>query len=187
MTNIAILASGNGTNAQRIIEYFVGSADINIAVVITNKEDAFVRNRANRFGIKDIYLSKADFKTPKKIIQLLNKYRIDWVVLAGFLQLIPGEVIKEYENKIINLHPALLPNYGGRGMYGMHVHEAVIANKEAVSGITIHYVNEVYDKGKIIFQAQCKIKPNDTPETLAQKIHELEYEHYPKVLESLIR
>ncbi len=187
MTNIAILASGNGTNAQRIIEYFVGSADINIAVVITNKEDAFVRDRARRFGIKEVYLSKADFNNPSKLCQVFYRHRVDWIVLAGFLLLIPKEVINAYNNRIINIHPALLPKYGGKGMYGMNVHKAVIANKDKHSGITIHYVNEVYDDGKIIFKTKCKVTPDDTPETLAEKIHQLEYEYFPKVIEDLIR
>ncbi len=187
MTNIAILASGNGTNAQRIIEYFVGSADIKVAIVISNKEDAYVRQRARTFGIKEVYVSPSDFKNPEKISRIFYQYRIDWIILAGFLQLIPPVLIKEYNKRIINIHPALLPKYGGKGMYGMHVHESVIANKDKSSGITVHFVNEVYDDGEIIFQASCKIKREDTPETLAEKIHQLEYEHYPKIIEDLIR
>ena len=187
MTNIAILASGNGTNAQRIIEYFVGSADIKIAIVITNKEDAYVRKRASNFGIKEIYVSRTDFNNPDKINRIFYQNRIDWIILAGFMQLIHEDVIKKYKNHIINIHPALLPKYGGKGMYGMNVHEAVIANNEKTSGITIHYVNEEYDKGAIIFKTKCKVSPEDTPETLATKIHQLEYEHYPRVIEELIR
>ena len=187
MTNIAILASGNGSNAQRIIEYFVGSADIKVAIVISNKEDAYVRQRARTFGIKEVYVSRSDFDNPQKISRIFYQYRIDWIILAGFIQLIPPVLIKEFNNRIINIHPALLPKYGGKGMYGMHVHESVIANKDKTSGITVHFVNEVYDDGEIIFQTTCKVNADDTPESLAEKIHELEYEHYPKVIEDLIR
>lgn len=187
MTNIAILASGNGTNAQRIIEYFADDREINIALIISNKEDAYVRQRALRYGIKEAYVSKEDITNTDKVSRLLNKNLVEWIILAGFMQLIPEKLIKEYDHHIINIHPALLPKFGGKGMYGMRVHEAVIAKGAKTSGITIHYVNEEYDKGAIIFQANCKITEEDTPETLAEKIHELEYEHYPRVIGELIR
>ncbi len=186
MTNIVILASGNGSNAQRIIEYFFGNKQVCFSFVITNKEDAYVRQRAENLGIQSVYLSKNEITQTDILLSLLKENQIDWVVLAGFLLLIPSNVILAYKNRIINIHPALLPNYGGKGMYGMRVHEAVIANKEKESGITIHYVNEKYDEGNIIFQAKCAIDKNDTPETLASKIHLLEHEYFPKVLEELI-
>lgn len=186
MTNIAILASGNGSNAQRIIEYFSGNAKVKVAIVITNNENAYVRQRAAMLGVKDVYISRADFKSGEKVVETLRQNNIHWVILAGFMQLIPSLLIKDFPNKIINIHPALLPAYGGKGMYGMHVHEAVIANKDAESGITIHYVNEVYDDGEIIFQAKCSLNAEDTPDSLAEKIHELEHAHFPKVIEQLI-
>ncbi len=186
MTNIALLASGNGSNAQRIIEYFSGNAAVNIALIISNNQTAYVRQRAANLGVKEVYISRTDFKNGEKVVDILTQNKIDFIVLAGFMQLIPSIIINKYQHKIINIHPALLPAYGGKGMYGMHVHEAVIANKETASGITIHYVNEVYDDGEIIFQASCQLNDEDTPETLAQKIHELEHAHFPRVIEQLI-
>ncbi len=186
MTKIALLASGSGSNAQRIIEYFSANKNISIPFVVCNKEDAFVRERAKKLGVNSIYLSKNEITQTDALLNLLKENQIDWIVLAGFLLLIPSNIIQAYKDKVINIHPALLPNYGGKGMYGMRVHEAVIANKEKESGITIHYVNESYDEGNIIFQAKCIIDKNDTPERLAAKIHLLEHEHFPKVLEKLI-
>jgi phosphoribosylglycinamide formyltransferase 1 len=185
-TNIAILASGNGSNAQRIIEYFSTEKHIHFPVIITNKADAYVRNRAAQLNIPSVYLSKTEISQTDALLQLLKDNKIDWIILAGFLLLIPQQIIQAYSNRIINIHPALLPKYGGKGMYGMHVHEAVIANKETESGISIHYVNEYYDEGNIIFQAKCKIAENDTAEDLAHKIHLLEYEYFPKVIEDII-
>ncbi|MFZ4400366.1 MAG: phosphoribosylglycinamide formyltransferase [Bacteroidales bacterium] len=186
MINIAILASGSGSNAQRIIEYFSANTNIVFPFIITNKEDAFVRERAKNLGIKSIYLSKDEILQTDSLLNLLKANKIDWIVLAGFLLLLPSEIIHEFKDKIINIHPALLPKYGGKGMYGMRVHEKVIAEKEKESGITIHFVSERYDEGKIIFQAKCKIDINDNPMTLAENIHLLEYEYFPKVLEKLI-
>ena len=186
MIRIAILASGNGSNAQRIIEYFADNKDILFPFVITNKEDSYVRKRAESMGIPSIYISNSELKKGGSLLNLLIENKIDWVILAGYLLLIPSNVIKAFSNKIINIHPALLPKYGGKGMYGMKVHEAVIANSEKESGITIHFVNENYDEGDIIIQAKCSISDDDNPEILSQKIHFLEHEFFPKVIEDLI-
>lgn len=186
MIRIAILASGNGSNAQRIIEYFADNKDILFPFVITNKEDSYVRKRAESMGIPSIYISNSELKKGGSLLNLLIENKIDWVILAGYLLLIPSNVIKAFSNKIINIHPALLPKYGGKGMYGMKVHEAVIANSEKESGITIHFVNENYDEGDIIIQAKCSISNDDNPEILSQKIHFLEHEFFPKVIEDLI-
>lgn len=184
--NIAIFASGEGTNAQCIIDYFKNSSSIKIAVIISNKENANVLNRAKKEGIPTLTVNKTNFYENNLTIQQLNNYKIDLIVLAGFLWIIPESLIKTFPNKIINIHPALLPKYGGTGMYGMNVHKAVIEAKEKESGISIHYVNEKYDEGKIISQHTCVVNENDTPESLAKKIHQLEYEFYPKVIEELL-
>ena len=186
MIRIAILASGNGSNAQRIIEYFADNKDILFPFIITNKEDSYVRKRAESMRIPSIYISNSELKKGGSLLNLLIENKIDWVILAGYLLLIPSNVIKAFSNKIINIHPALLPKYGGKGMYGMKVHEAVIANSEKESGITIHFVNENYDEGDIIIQAKCSIADDDNPEILSQKIHFLEHEFFPKVIEDLI-
>ncbi len=186
MIKIAILASGSGSNAQRIIEYFSANKNICFPFIIYNKENAFVRERAKKLGIKSIYMSKNEIVHSDALLNILKEYQIDWVILAGFLLLIPSEIIHTFKSRIINIHPALLPKYGGKGMYGIKVHEVVIANKEKESGITIHYVNEKYDEGNIIFQAKCTIEENDTPDILANKIHLLEHKYFPKVIEELI-
>ncbi len=186
MINIAILASGSGSNAERIITYFKNNKNINISFIITNKEDAYVRERAALLQIPCFYYSNKHLKSNHFLLPILQENSIDWIILAGYLLLIPHEIIQAYTNKIVNIHPALLPNYGGQGMYGMNVHKAVISNKETESGISIHYVNEKYDEGNIIFQAKCNITETDDAESLAEKIHLLEYEYFPKVIESLI-
>jgi len=186
MTRIALLASGSGSNAERIIEYFSSNKNICFPFILCNKKDAFVMERAKKLGINAIYLGKDEITNTGTLLEILIENKIEWVILAGFLLLIPSEITKAFHNKIINIHPALLPDYGGKGMYGMRVHEAVIANKDIESGISIHYVNEKYDEGNIIFQAKCAIDLNETPESLAEKIHLLEYEYFPKVIEKLI-
>lgn len=186
MINIAILASGSGSNAERIITYFKNNKNINISFIITNKEDAYVRKRAELLQIPCLFFSNKQLKSNHFLLSVLQENHIDWIILAGYLLLIPPEIIQAYTNKIVNIHPALLPNYGGQGLYGMNVHKAVISNKETESGISIHYVNEKYDEGNIIFQAKCNITETDDAESLAEKIHLLEYEYFPKVIESLI-
>ncbi|MDR0364274.1 MAG: phosphoribosylglycinamide formyltransferase [Bacteroidales bacterium] len=183
---IAIFASGNGSNAQRIAEYFADNANVEIALILSNKKDAFVLERAKTLQIPAFYFPKSQFLSGKDIIALLESYQIDLIVLAGFLLLIPKSIIDAFPNQIVNIHPALLPKYGGKGMFGNHVHEAVITSNEKESGITIHFVNEKYDDGTYIFQATCDISPTDTPDSLAQKIHALEHEHLPKIIEKLL-
>ena len=184
--HIAIFASGSGTNAEQIISHFKGSSTGKIKILCSNKPDAYALVRAQKHNIPTCIFSRDEFYKSDKIIKRLQEEEIDLIVLAGFLWLVPVELIRAFPNKIINIHPALLPNYGGKGMYGMYVHKAVIESVDAESGISIHYVNEKYDEGKIIFQARCKIDQDDTPETLAKKIHQLEYEYFPKVIEELI-
>lgn len=187
MKRIVIFASGSGTNAQRITEYFASNPKVSIVRMYCNKKDAYVLQRAEILGIPSTLFNRDDFYKSDKITGLLLQDNPDLIVLAGFLWLIPDSIIKMYPNKIINIHPALLPKYGGKGMYGSFVHEAIIKAGEKESGITIHYVNEYYDEGMTIFQAKCKIKENDTAEDLAAKIHELEYKYFPveiaKILE----
>ena len=185
MVRIGIFASGEGTNVQRFIDYFKGRNDIKIALVVCNNSKARVLERAAMAGIPSLLLDKESFYNSSKVVEELQQ-KIDFIVLAGFLWMIPQNLIAAFHNKMVNIHPALLPAYGGKGMYGMRVHEAVIQNKEKRSGISIHYVNEHYDEGEIIFQKGCDISTSDTPETLAQKIHELEHRYYPEVVEKLL-
>lgn len=187
MKRVAVFASGSGTNFQQICEYFIEkNSDIKIELLIVNKKNAYVLERAKQLNVKSQYFNREDFYYSDRVVECLKENQIDFIVLAGFLWLIPDNILKEYPNKIINIHPALLPNYGGKGMHGHHVHQAVIAAKEQESGITIHYVNEKYDEGNIIFQAKCSITPEDTADSLAEKIHLLEKEHFPKVIDSLL-
>ncbi len=186
MTRIAIFASGSGSNAENIVNYFSNNSNVEVSLILTNKPTAFVLERAKKLGIKSVVFNKIDFLETDEILNILMKNSINMIVLAGFLLKIPKNLTKSFPEKIINIHPALLPKYGGKGMYGDHVHKSVIENKETESGITIHYVNENYDEGKIIFQAKCQINDTDDYEDLAKKIHELEYEHFPKVIERII-
>ena len=185
MNNIAIFASGSGSNAQAIIEHFLAKEKKPVKLILSNKADAYVLERAKKLDIKSIVFNKEQFYNSDTIINTLENEKIELIVLAGFLWLIPDNILKKFSNRIINIHPALLPKFGGKGMYGMKVHEAVVANKETQSGITIHYVNEEYDRGEIIFQAKCTVTPNDTAEMVAQKIHELEYTHFPRIVEQI--
>ncbi len=185
MSKIAIFASGSGSNAENIINFFKENKKIEISLVFSNNKNAGVIQRAVNLGVKHHIFSRTDFYNSEKVLQKLKSNNIDFIVLAGFMWLIPEYLIDAYPNTIINIHPALLPKYGGKGMYGMNVHKAVVENRDPESGITIHYVNKEYDDGNIIFQAKCKVKANDTPETVAKKVHELEYEHFPKVIEQL--
>lgn len=182
MKKIAIFASGSGSNAENIIIASVNCSYMTVDSVFCNVPDAFVLERAKKYHIPTFVFTRNELNDPGKILRQLRERKIDFIVLAGFLWLIPSHIIAAYPARIINIHPALLPLYGGKGMYGMRVHEAVIAAREKKSGITIHYVNEHYDKGNVIFQAYCDIMPSDTPDTLAQKVHALEYEYFPAVI-----
>lgn len=187
MINISIFASGNGSNAENIIKYFANNELIKIKQIITNNPDAYVIQRAKKFNIPSIIISKKELNNEDFICEKLIKDNINYIVLAGFLLLIPSFLVKQYNKKIINIHPALLPKYGGKGMYGDYVHKSVIDNNEKESGITIHFVNEYYDEGNIIFQAKCKVDKTDDYKSLAIKIHKLEYEFYPKIIETIIK
>ena len=186
MKHIAIFASGSGTNTEKIITCFQNNEEIKIALIVSNKTDAFVLKRAEKNKIPTLILKREEFYETENIVDELNNYKIDLIVLAGFMWLVPTSLIRAFPDKIINIHPALLPKFGGKGMYGLHVHRAVLNAKEKETGITIHYVNERYDEGKTIFQTRCTINKDDTPETLAEKVHQLEYEHYPLIIERLL-
>ncbi len=185
MIQIAIFASGNGSNAAKIIEHFKLQKDVSF-VVLSNNANAFVIERAKRLGVEVAVFEKNDLYKTKSVLRFLECKEIDLIVLAGFMWLIPSNFVTAFPNKIINIHPALLPKYGGKGMYGENVHQAVIKNKETQSGITIHLVNEKYDDGQIIFQEKIEIEPKDTAEILAHKIHTLEHLYYPLIIEELI-
>ncbi len=185
-TNLAIFASGAGSNAQKIIDHFKNSDHIKIALIVCNKPGAGVLNIAAKENIPALLIDKEKFFRGNGYTDELKENNISFVVLAGFLWKIPSTLIDAYPRKIINIHPALLPNYGGKGMYGNYVHEAVIAAREKESGITIHYVDGHYDNGDIIFQARCPVLENDTPASLANRIHQLEHEHYPNVIEEIV-
>lgn len=186
MRNIAIFASGSGTNAENIIQYFSTRNTAKVSLVLSNKRQAMVLKRAEALKIRTVFFEHKEFYVTGKVLRYLALYKIDFIVLAGFLWLVPESIIEQYPGRIINIHPALLPAYGGKGMYGDIVHKAVITNRDKKSGITIHYVNKQYDEGDIIFQERCKVDPSDTPDTLAAKVHTLEYAHYPKIIEKLV-
>lgn len=186
MHQIAIFASGAGSNAARIIDRFRHHPSIKISLIVCNKPDAGVLNIAAKEHIPVLLIEKERFFRGDAYVGQLQELTIDFIVLAGFLWKIPSALVQAFRGRIINIHPALLPKYGGKGMYGRLVHEAVIAAREKESGISIHYVDELYDHGQIIFQASCSIGENDTPETLAQKVHLLEYEHYPRIIEKIV-
>ncbi len=181
---IALFASGSGSNAQKIIEYFADNKLVEVNCLLSNRQNAFAIERARLAGVDTLIFNRDQFYNSTFVSDWLHERRIDLIVLAGFLWLVPENLVREFE--ILNIHPALLPQYGGKDMYGMNVHRAVIENKEEYSGITIHYVNERYDEGAIIFQATCPVDENDSPESLADKIHTLEHQYYPKVIEEII-
>lgn len=183
---IAIFASGSGTNAENIIRYFQENEWISTVVVLSNKENAYVLERARNLEIPAFYFSKKQFDEGDEILKLLQSFEVDLIVLAGFLLKVTEKIIAAYPGKIINIHPALLPKYGGKGMYGDKVHQAVVAAGETESGITIHHVNEDYDEGDIIFQATCPVLSGDTPDQVASRVHELEYLHFPRVIQEVI-
>lgn len=184
MKKIAIFASGSGSNAENIATYFKDAENLNIECIYSNRGDAYVLERAKKLNIPIKIFNRSDFYNTKIILDHLKDLEVDMIVLAGFLWLIPAYLIDNFP--IINIHPALLPKYGGKGMYGDRVHEAVVENSEKESGITIHYVNENYDEGNIIFQAKCEILPTDSADDVASKVHALEYEYYPKVIDELL-
>ena len=183
---LAILGSGNGTNAQQISEYFASRNDVQVACIIYNVKDAYIAQWARNLGIEARYFGRKDFYESTAVLDYLREKQADWVILAGFLWLVPQNMLDAYPQRIINIHPALLPKYGGKGMYGHHVHEAVVAAGEHESGITIHIVDENYDRGTILEQARCNVTPDDTPDTLAAKIHLLEKEYFPRVIDRTI-
>lgn len=185
MKRLAVFVSGGGTNLQRIAEYFAPNQEVEIACVVSNNKDAYANQRAKNLGIPLFVVSREKFHDVS-FATYLKSLDIDLIVLAGFLWLIPRTLLDAFPNKIINIHPALLPKYGGKGFYGHHVHEAVVAAHEKESGITIHYVNERYDSGDIIFQAKVALAPTDTPDDVAAKIHVLEQENFPVVIEKLL-
>lgn len=186
MKNIAIFASGSGTNAENMIKYFSNHNRIRVLMVLTNNKDAGVIQRAGKQNIPCMVFDKNDFYNSSLVLDMLKENEIDFIVLAGFLWLVPKAIIDSFKGKLMNIHPALLPFYGGKGMYGMNVHKKILENGEKESGITIHLVNEEYDKGDILFQARCAVLPGDTPETLAERVHQLEYAHYPVVIRDYI-
>lgn len=186
MKNIAILASGEGTNAERIIRYFEEKEEINVSVVIASRATAGVIKRAERLHVPCRVVTSAGFASGEAL-RVLREYKADFVVLAGFLLRIPDDILHAYPQRMVNIHPSLLPKFGGKGMYGMHVHKAVLEAGEKESGITIQYINERYDEGDYVFQAKCPVLPDDTPETLAERVHQLEYRYYPEVIENLLR
>jgi phosphoribosylglycinamide formyltransferase-1 len=183
---IILFASGNGTNAENLIRYFKSKGTAVVSAVFTNNPNAGVIRRAAQFSVPVHLISKIDFEKPEGFIEHLEALAPDLIVLAGFLWKIPSAVVYHFPGKIVNIHPALLPAYGGKGMYGRRVHEAVLSAGEKKTGITIHYVNEHYDDGQIVFQAETEISANDTPETLAEKVHRLEYLYFPKIVEKLL-
>ena len=179
---IALFASGSGSNAENIIRFYSENPSFEFPLIISNKADAFVHQRAKNLQVPSYTFSREDFSTGENILDFLRQNKIDYIVLAGFLLKIPETLIEAFPGRIINIHPALLPKYGGKGMYGMRVHQAVAEAGDAESGITIHYVNANYDEGNIIFQAKCSVNKTDTAEMIANKVHALEYEHFPRII-----
>lgn len=187
MKNIAIFASGTGTNAKKIIEYFQNSGDIAVRLIVSNRPDAPVLKLARSHNIDTLLLNRREFYNTEYLLEQLNRYQIDFIVLAGFLWLVPTYLVNAFEGRMINIHPALLPKYGGKGMYGKNVHRAVAEAGDIETGITIHYVNKNYDEGGIIFQASCPVDPEDSPEEIAKKVQRLEHRYFAPVIEKLLR
>ncbi|QLG45481.1 phosphoribosylglycinamide formyltransferase [Costertonia aggregata] len=186
MKRIVLFASGSGSNVENIVRYFQDNPKVMVAGVLTNKSDAKVLDRCDHLNINGLFFNRHAFSKTDCVLDILKTMRPDLIVLAGFLWKIPKKFVAAFPNKIINIHPALLPKYGGKGMYGMHVHQAVKNNEETETGITIHYVNEHYDEGGAIFQAKTGVSQKDTPESIAAKVHDLEYKHFPKTIEKLL-
>lgn len=186
MKKIAIFASGDGSNAENIANYFHDNPEIEVSLIVTNRKAARVTERAARLGIPCLYFPKEEWGQGTQVLNALRERDICFIVLAGFLAMISNALLDAYPQRIVNIHPSLLPKYGGKGMHGDHVHEAVINNHETQSGITIHYINELCDQGTVISQHVCPVYPDDTPDTLAARVHALEYLHYPQVIASLL-
>ncbi len=186
MKSIVLFASGSGSNVENIVHYFHGHPTVTISGVLTNKRDAKVIDRCNRLNINALYFNKQAFYGSNCVLDVLRSLNPDLIVLAGFLWKMPKNILESFPEKIVNIHPALLPKYGGKGMYGINVHKAVRQNHDPETGITIHYVNENYDEGAIIHQAKTLVLPEDSPEMIAEKVHKLEYEHFPRTLEKLL-
>jgi phosphoribosylglycinamide formyltransferase-1 len=184
---IAIFASGSGSNAQKIMEHFKRSSEAEVVLILTNNPQAYVLQRADNFEVPSHIFTRNEFYNTDDVIKLLKNLQVDLIVLAGFLWLVPPSLLKAFPNKIINLHPALLPKYGGKGMYGDHVHQAVLDAKEEESGITIHFVDEKFDEGEILHQSRFKIEPEDNLEMIKFKGQQLEHQHFPRVIESLLK
>jgi phosphoribosylglycinamide formyltransferase-1 len=187
MKRIVIFASGSGSNAENLVHFFQDNHQIEVVQILTNNPHAKVLDRAKRLKVSALSFNRQAFSKTNDVLNIVKLQQPDLIVLAGFLWKIPESFVEAFPNKIINIHPALLPKFGGKGMYGMHVHEAVVAQKETETGITIHYVNEHYDEGTTIFQAKCDVNHTDTAEDVAAKIHELEMEHFPKVVAQLLK
>ena len=186
MKNVAIFASGSGTNAENIAQFFSGNPNVSISIILTNNPKAGVIDRAEKLAIPNVVFDRNRFYRSDEIVHILTEYNIDLIVLAGFLWLVPQNILKAFPYRIINIHPALLPKYGGKGMFGNYVHEAVIKAGDKKSGITIHFVNEKYDEGQTILQKELEVFDNDTPDSLASRIHKLEYEYFPQVIAKLL-
>ena len=187
MKRIAIFASGSGSNAENIANYFKGSKSVEISLIVANNPQAYVLERAKKLGIPSQVVTKAEFMAADSIVAMMQEYKIDFIVLAGFLLLVPQKLIDAYPSRIVNIHPALLPKHGGKGMYGDRVHKAVVESGDTESGITIHLIDADYDKGTTFFQAKCPVLPTDTPDDVAAKVHALEYEHFPHVIEVILQ
>ena len=186
MKNLAIFASGSGTNCENIIRYFQGHEHIAVTLVLCNKSDAFVLERAHRLGVPTCVVPKSAFNSPEKVLPLLEEHHVDFIVLAGFLLMVPDFLLEAYPHAIINIHPSLLPKYGGKGMWGMHVHEAVKAAGDSETGMTVHWVSNICDGGEIIAQFRTPLQPDDTPDDIAAREHVLEMEHFPRVIEEVV-
>ncbi|MEA1878827.1 MAG: phosphoribosylglycinamide formyltransferase [Bacteroidota bacterium] len=187
MKRLAIFASGSGTNAENLIHYFADSQHAGVSLILCNKPGAFVIKRAKNHNVPFMVFDRSQFYGSSEVLQVLLDHQIDFIILAGFLWLVPSEILEAFPGSVINIHPALLPKYGGKGMYGERVHQEVIKNREPESGITIHLVDELYDQGQNIFQTTCPVFPEDEPKTLAARIHELEYAHFPVVIEEFVK
>lgn len=183
---IAVFASGNGSNAENIIRYFKEKDSVSVVLVVSNNPNAYVLERAKKLKVDQKVIVRTDFKDSFSFINYLKENKIEWIVLAGFLWLIPADLVNAYPNRIINIHPALLPNYGGKGMFGENVHRAVSESGDTVTGISIHFVNAAYDEGNIIFKKTVEIEAGENPESIAEKVHALEYAYFPKIIEEVI-